>query len=98
MVDLFTFSMSIMFNKKYILWNIDIFRHILTGGSDGDIRIWKGVDDDDAISHRCGDKTFAVAIHVMLLFILSPYLFIINVIVNVCTSHHCNLVSIKDNQ
>ncbi|XP_052767188.1 WD repeat and HMG-box DNA-binding protein 1-like [Mya arenaria] len=37
-------------------------RYILTGGTDGDVRIWKGIEDDDAISHRCGDKTFAVAI------------------------------------
>ncbi|KAH3854450.1 WD repeat and HMG-box DNA-binding protein 1-like [Dreissena polymorpha] len=37
-------------------------RYILTGGSDGDIRIWDGIDDDDAISHRCGDKTFSIAI------------------------------------
>ncbi|KAL4237943.1 WD repeat and HMG-box DNA binding-domain containing protein 1 [Mactra antiquata] len=36
-------------------------RYILTCGSDGDVRIWDGIEDDDAISHRCGDKTFAIA-------------------------------------
>ncbi|XP_053408161.1 WD repeat and HMG-box DNA-binding protein 1-like isoform X2 [Mercenaria mercenaria] len=37
-------------------------RYILTCGSDGDVRIWDGIEDDDAISHRCGDKSFAIAI------------------------------------
>ena len=28
------------------------------------MRIWDGVDDDDAISHRCGDKALSVAFKV----------------------------------
>ncbi|KAL5009063.1 hypothetical protein ScPMuIL_014644 [Solemya velum] len=35
--------------------------YILTCGSDGDIRIWEGIEDDDAISHRAGDRAFAIA-------------------------------------
>ncbi|KAK3588743.1 hypothetical protein CHS0354_024221 [Potamilus streckersoni] len=36
-------------------------RYILTCGCDGDVRIWKGIDDDNAISHRVGDKAYAIA-------------------------------------
>ncbi|XP_062586479.1 WD repeat and HMG-box DNA-binding protein 1-like [Saccostrea cucullata] len=36
-------------------------KYILTCGSDGDVRIWEGAEDDDAISHRTGDKAFSVA-------------------------------------
>lgn len=39
----------------------DSGRYILTCGSDGDVRIWDGIEDDDAISHRCGDRAFAIA-------------------------------------
>lgn len=31
--------------KKLVVEQID--RHVITTGSDGDIRIWNGVDDDD---------------------------------------------------
>ncbi|XP_078314086.1 WD repeat and HMG-box DNA-binding protein 1-like [Crassostrea virginica] len=36
-------------------------KYILTCGTDGDVRIWEGAEDDDAISHRTGDKAFCVA-------------------------------------
>ncbi|XP_064600556.1 WD repeat and HMG-box DNA-binding protein 1-like [Liolophura sinensis] len=36
-------------------------RYLLTCGLDGDARIWDGVEDDDAISHRAGDKVYAIA-------------------------------------
>ncbi|KAL3873463.1 hypothetical protein ACJMK2_036576 [Sinanodonta woodiana] len=36
-------------------------RYILTCGCDGDVRIWEGIDDDNAISHRVGDKAYAIA-------------------------------------
>ena len=45
--------------------NAYIFRYILTCGSDGDVRVWDGVDDDNAISHRCGDKAYSVAFTVL---------------------------------
>lgn len=35
-------------------------KYILTCGSDGDVRIWEGAEDDDAISHGTGDKAFCV--------------------------------------
>ncbi|XP_041351144.1 WD repeat and HMG-box DNA-binding protein 1-like [Gigantopelta aegis] len=39
----------------------DTGRYMLTCGSDGDVRIWEGIDDDDAVSHRVGDRVYAVA-------------------------------------
>ncbi|XP_048732901.2 WD repeat and HMG-box DNA-binding protein 1-like [Ostrea edulis] len=38
----------------------DTGKYILTCGSDGDVRIWEGAEDDDAISHRTGDRAFCV--------------------------------------
>ncbi|XP_074651576.1 WD repeat and HMG-box DNA-binding protein 1-like [Tubulanus polymorphus] len=35
--------------------------HIFTCGADGDVRVWAGIEDDDAESYRVGDKAFAVA-------------------------------------
>ena len=35
--------------------------HLLTCGCDGDVRIWKDIDDDDPVSHRAGDSVFAVS-------------------------------------
>lgn len=42
-----------------------LIRYILTCGSDGDVRIWEGAEDDDAISHGTGDKAFCVAYKVL---------------------------------
>ena len=39
-------------------------RYILTCGTDGDVRIWEGIEDDDAVSHRVGDRAFAIAFKV----------------------------------
>ncbi|XP_076442996.1 WD repeat and HMG-box DNA-binding protein 1-like [Babylonia areolata] len=39
----------------------DTGRYILTCGSDGDVRIWDGIDDDDAVSHRLGDRAYSIA-------------------------------------
>ncbi|PVD25434.1 hypothetical protein C0Q70_13090 [Pomacea canaliculata] len=39
----------------------DSGRYILTCGMDGDVRIWEGIDDDDAKSHRVGDRAYAIA-------------------------------------
>ncbi|XP_048240778.1 WD repeat and HMG-box DNA-binding protein 1-like isoform X2 [Haliotis rufescens] len=39
----------------------DSGRYMLTGGTDGDVRVWQGIDDDDAVSHRVGEKVYAVA-------------------------------------
>ncbi|XP_038044137.1 WD repeat and HMG-box DNA-binding protein 1-like [Patiria miniata] len=35
--------------------------HILTCGSDGDVRIWKSMDDDDPESINVGDAAYAIA-------------------------------------
>jgi hypothetical protein len=29
---------------------------MLTCGQDGDVRVWEGIDDDDAVSHKVGDR------------------------------------------
>ncbi|KAK7473945.1 hypothetical protein BaRGS_00034850 [Batillaria attramentaria] len=39
----------------------DSGRYILTCGTDGDVRIWEGIDDDDAVSHRVGDRAYGIA-------------------------------------
>ncbi|KAL8588870.1 hypothetical protein ACOMHN_051464 [Nucella lapillus] len=39
----------------------DTGRYILTCGSDGDVRIWDGIEDDDAVSHRLGERAYAIA-------------------------------------
>ncbi|XP_046571111.1 WD repeat and HMG-box DNA-binding protein 1-like [Haliotis rubra] len=39
----------------------DSGRYMLTGGTDGDVRVWQGIEDDDAVSHRVGEKVYAVA-------------------------------------
>ena len=45
----------------------DDYRYILTCGTDGDVRIWEGIQDDDAVSHRVGDRAFAIAFKVSML-------------------------------
>lgn len=39
-------------------------KYILTCGSDGDIRVWQGLDDDDPQSIDVGESTAALAINV----------------------------------
>lgn len=36
-------------------------RTLITGGSDGDVRIYKGFEDEDPVSHQAGDFVYAVA-------------------------------------
>ncbi|XP_060071524.1 WD repeat and HMG-box DNA-binding protein 1-like [Ylistrum balloti] len=38
----------------------DSGKHILTCGTDGDVRVWAGIEDDDAISHRVGDRVYGI--------------------------------------
>ena len=64
--------LSDAFNSKTL--HVYVTRYILTCGSDGDVRIWDGIEDDDAISHRCGDKSFAIAIKVQFLQILNNFM------------------------
>lgn len=40
------------------------FSHIITCGSDGDVRIWNGIDDDEPTSHRVGERAHAIAFSV----------------------------------
>ena len=42
-----------------------ICRHILTCGSDGDVRIYKGFDDSDPESVRAGEHVAVVAVKVL---------------------------------
>ncbi|XP_069117606.1 WD repeat and HMG-box DNA-binding protein 1-like [Argopecten irradians] len=35
-------------------------KHLLTCGTDGDVRVWAGIDDDDAVSHRVGDRVYGI--------------------------------------
>ncbi|XP_062905231.1 WD repeat and HMG-box DNA-binding protein 1 isoform X1 [Mobula hypostoma] len=37
-------------------------RYIVTGGSDGDVRIWESLDDDDPKSINVGDKVYSLAL------------------------------------
>jgi chromosome transmission fidelity protein 4 len=46
------------------------FRYMLTSGAEGDVRVWEGIDDDDAVSHRIGEKVFAIAFRVGIKYII----------------------------
>lgn len=39
-------------------------RFIVTCGSDGDVRVWESLDDDDPKSINVGEKAFSVALRV----------------------------------
>ncbi len=39
-------------------------RSIVTCGSDGDVRIWESLDDDDPKSINVGEKIYSVALKV----------------------------------
>lgn len=49
---------------------IDFYRYMLTCGQDGDVRVWEGIDDDDAVSHKVGDKAFAIVFKVIYIYII----------------------------
>lgn len=57
---------SIVKNKEYITISYFVFkfqtqfRRIITSGSDGDIRIWNGIDDDDPSSQCVGEFVLAI--------------------------------------
>lgn len=42
----------------------DVSRCIVTCGSDGDVRIWESLDDDDPKSINVGEKVYSVALKV----------------------------------
>lgn len=44
---------------------------IVTCGSDGDVRIWENLDDDDPKSINVGEKAYSCALKVLLLTELS---------------------------
>jgi len=44
-------------------------RHIITCGSDGDVRVYNGFSDNDPVSYRIGDAVYCVCCKVS-----SPYL------------------------
>lgn len=44
-----------------------VFSNIITGGSDGDVRIYQGFEDDEALSYRIGDHVHHVAYKVCVL-------------------------------
>ena len=35
-------------------------RHVITCGSDGDVRVYNGFDDNDPVSYRIGDAVYCV--------------------------------------
>ena len=37
---------------------------MFTCGQDGDVRVWEGIDDDDAVSHKVGDKAYSIVFKV----------------------------------
>lgn len=51
---------------KFPFWQPNLnclfhWRTLITGGSDGDVRIYKGFEDEDPVSHQAGDFVYAVA-------------------------------------
>lgn len=54
--------LRIPFNKTINRFS-HISSHIITAGSDGDIRIWAGINDDDPTSKCVGEFVLAVAHH-----------------------------------
>ena len=47
-----------------MIFAISIFRHLVSCGHDGEVRIWKGIDDDDPNTITTGDKAYSAAIKV----------------------------------
>nr|CAD7402904.1 unnamed protein product [Timema poppensis] len=49
---------------KLIAWdspsNNSLCTYLITGGNDGDIRLWMGLEDDDPTSHCVGERALAV--------------------------------------
>lgn len=41
-----------------------MFRYLVTGGTDGEIRVWNGFEDDDPQSHHMGNSVTAIALKV----------------------------------
>ena len=39
-------------------------RYMLTCGTDGDVRVWDGVEDDNVTSHRVGGRVYCIAFKV----------------------------------
>ena len=44
--------------------SIFTYRYVVTAGADGDVRVYKGLDDDDAVSFRVGNCVTALALQV----------------------------------
>lgn len=40
----------------------DSGKYLLTAGADGDVRVWNGFDDDNAVSHRAGDCVYGIVL------------------------------------
>lgn len=52
--------MSLYFHLNYIDYFILPSSRIITSGSDGDIRIWQGIDDDDPNSECIGEFVICI--------------------------------------
>lgn len=48
------------------LSKIIISRYIVTCGSEGDVRIWKGFEDEEPVDKCVGDKAYAVVVKVII--------------------------------
>lgn len=48
--------------KRVLIYSTSIYfcRYIITCGGEGDIRIWTGIEDDEATDKCVGEKAFAV--------------------------------------
>jgi hypothetical protein len=46
-----------------------VFSYIITCGGEGDIRIWTGIEDDEASDKCVGEKAFAVCQRVCILIL-----------------------------
>ena len=54
-------------------------RCLLTSGVDGDVRVYKSIDDDDAVSFRAGNRVTAIAVKVTSLHYFHFYLYYLNI-------------------
>ena len=55
----------VLLSSLCLLVKLCIYRYLITCGSDGDVRIYDGFDDDDPESFRAGENVTAVTYKVL---------------------------------